>query len=692
MAKLLLIFAFQTVLAGAPLLVGLQPRGAQQGKTFTLTLSGRDLPAGATLITTLPAVFTPLTPTIKGLPFLVELKGEVPVGIYPIRAKTAEGISNILFLTIGAFPEIEEEETTEHTNDSISTAQIVKSTPVTINGTLTGADRDIFRVAGKAGERRVFEVEARRCGSAIDPVLELYDDKGQKLARNEDAPGIGVDSRLDFTFPRDGNYFVEVHDARYSKQEQNFYRLMIGVYPYAESVFPLGGQRGQSLELQFITKTGLVPSTVKLPAQGDFATAAMPGSPTLPFHLALSEYPELAEPIEGPLPVPVVVNGRIAKPSEIDRYRLAVSPGASLLFELQCRELGTSRLDGLITIYDAKGKKLASAGDTPPPVDVFSLNLVGRTSPDPVLNFKVPESINEITIAIEDIAHRGGSDFGYRLTVRKRAEDFRLSATPAYINVPRGGTMHIVVNADRRGFDGPIHATIPNLPKGWTVAGGYIAAETIDPSNQRSFSRRGVLSLTADSDAEWPKSELVIVGEAILSDGSTLRKNATGLGVLIDVASGTGLPDPGSTDRQKPFTASWLGLTMPAATTKEPSAILEVKSVGHKQMPEGDAYNFEWKITTKRKDLGMPAIVNTDAPGVRDIRVIDMKASSKDAPTGTFTVTTTRATTPAVYDLVISANLMVDGQREIISSRAIPFEVLKEASSENSTKSTSGIR
>jgi hypothetical protein len=152
------------------------------------------------------------------------------------------------------------------------------------------------------------------------------------------------------------------------------------------------------------------------------------------------------------------------------------------------------------------------------------------------------------------------------------------------------------------------------------------------------------------------------------------------------------LPDPGSTDRQKPFTASWLGLALPTATTKAPSAILEVKPIGHKQMPEGDAYNFEWTITTKRKEIGMPATVNTDAPGVRDIRVIDMKATSKDAPTGTFTVTTTRATTPAVYDLVISANLMVDGQREIISSRAIPFEVLKEASSENPTKSTSGSR
>ncbi|MCU1261480.1 MAG: hypothetical protein JWO80_4365 [Bryobacterales bacterium] len=671
----------------------LHPRGAQQGKTITLTLVGRDLPAGARIVTTLPAVFTPLTPAAKGLPFLVELKSEAAIGTYPIRVETADGISNILLFTIGAFPEIEEdEETAGHTNDSIATAQIVKSTPVTINGTLTGADRDIFRVFGKAGERRVFEVEARRCGSAIDPVLELYDEKGQKIARNEDAPGIGVDSRLDYTFPREGSYFIEVHDARFSKQDQNFYRLIIGSYPYAESIFPLGGQRGQTVQMEFLSKAGPVRTSVNLPREGSLATAAMPGSPTLPFRLALGEYPELTAPIQDALPVPVVVNGKIAKPAEVNRYQLHVTPGESFLFELQSRELETSRLDGLITIYDVKGKKLASAGDTPPPVDVFAVNAVGRTSADPFLNFKVPEATNEITVAVEDVARRGGPDFGYRLTVRKQAEDFRLSANPAYVNVPRGGTVQIAVNADRRGYDGPIRATIRDLPKGWTVEGGYIAAETIDPSNQRSFSRRGIMTLTVSPEAEPLKSDLVIVGEARLADGSTLSRKAMGLGTVIEIAGGTGLPDPSSSDRQKPFTASWLGLSMPAAITREPTATLEVKSTGHTRMAEGDAYNFEWTVVSKRKDLAMPTSVNADTPGVRDIRIIDMKPASKGAATGSFTVTTTRATTPVVYDLVITANLMVDGQRETVSSRAIPFEVLKGASSEDSTKTTSGIR
>jgi hypothetical protein len=133
-------------------------------------------------------------------------------------------------------------------------------------------------------------------------------------------------------------------------------------------------------------------------------------------------------------------------------------------------------------------------------------------------------------------------------------------------------------------------------------------------------------------------------------------------------------------------------MAMPSSISKEPPATLEVHETGHNQMPEGDAYKFAWKVVTKNKMLPMPANIQADAPGVRDIRVIDVKAASNGADNGTFTITTTRATTPAVYDLVISANLLIDGQRETITSRAIPFEVLKGTSDEGTTKVTSGSR
>jgi hypothetical protein len=158
-------------------------------------------------------------------------------------------------------------------------------------------------------------VEARRCGSAIDPVLLLLDKDGKQLARNEDAAGIGVDARIDYTFAHAGDYFVEVHDARFSKQEQNFYRLKIGSYTYPQSMFPLGGKHGETLEVEFQGKDAPVRASFKLPAAGDFMDAPMPGSPALPFRLALSGYPELREPVAGPVALPAVINGRIAQSS-----------------------------------------------------------------------------------------------------------------------------------------------------------------------------------------------------------------------------------------------------------------------------------------------------------------------------------------------------------------------------------------
>jgi hypothetical protein len=690
--KLVVFLLCNAALGAPPLLTALQPRGAQQGKAFALTLEGRDLTAGAKVITTLPAVFTPLTSGGKGLPFLVELKKEAAVGTYPIRVQTPDGISNVLLFTVGAFPETEEDETLENTNDTIAEAQVVKSIPVTINGTLKGADRDIYRISAKAGERRVFEVEARRCGSAIDPVLLIRDGDGKQLARNEDAPGIGVDARIDYTFAREGNYFIEVHDARFSKQEQNFYRLKIGSYSYPQSIFPLGGKRGETVEIEFQGKDAPVRSTFKLPTSGDFLEVAMPGSPALPVLFALSGYPEMRAPVDGAIILPVVINGRIAKAAGVDRYRIAVTPGEWLLFELQARELDTSRLDGLITVYDANGKKLASAGDIAPPPDVFAVLAASRTSNDPFLNFKVPANVQEITVAVEDIAQRGGPDYGYRLTLRKQAEDFLISTSAAYVNVPLGSSMTIQVNADRRGFDGPIQASVPDLPKGWTAEGGYIAAETVDPSNQRSFSRRGVLTLTAATHAEMPSKDLVVFAEGKLADGSVLRRRAAGPGMVSDIAGGTGLADPGSTDRQKPFVAPWLGMALPTGLANPQPATVAVKAIGRTPMEQGDAYQFEWSIQSTRKDLAMPPTVNVDTPGVRDTRVVNMKAASKGAPSGTFTVTTTKATTPAKYDLIVSANLMVDGQKQTIYSRAIPFEVVEGGESEGSAKVPAGSR
>ena len=142
--------------AAPPVLTELQPRGAEHGHSFTLTITGRDLLADARVVSTLPAAFTPVNvpPEMNGMgraiAFLVEPKPDAAPGVYPIRIESSKGISNILLFTLGTFPEITEEESLPYSrpnrNDSIETAQPIPSSPVTVNGKLRGASITVSRV------------------------------------------------------------------------------------------------------------------------------------------------------------------------------------------------------------------------------------------------------------------------------------------------------------------------------------------------------------------------------------------------------------------------------------------------------------------------------------------------------------------------------------------------------------------
>jgi hypothetical protein len=365
------------------------------------------------------------------------------------------------------------------------------------------------------------------------------------------------------------------------------------------------------------------------------------------------------------------VNGRLDKDHEVDRYHLQVEPGEKLLFELQARELGTSRLEGIITAYDAKGKKLDSAGDQPLPEDVFAVQGTSRTSSDPFLNLKVPADVHEITVTVEDLALRGGPVYGYRLITRRQAEDFKLSIATPFVNVPEGGTAMISVGADRRGFDGAIQLTIPDLPKGIRVEGGIIPREYVDAGNTRTFNRRGLLMLTAEPGVAMPTRELQVWGEGKLADGTVLRRQARGVGMVVDVAGAT---EQGVVDRQRAVTAPWLGLALPAAIGETPAATLEVEQTKIIQMEEGARYEYAYKWKTRGRGTP-PKDVGVDVIGAKDIRVIDMKAGEQNM-SGTFAVTTTKATDPARYDLYINGRVRTDDGDESIVSRPIAFEVI----------------
>jgi len=683
------LIASASTISAQPVITELQPRGAQQGKPFTLTLIGRNLGEGAKIRSTLPASFTLLTadqpaPTLGGplqgegrsATFLVEPTGDLAAGVYAIRVVTGEGISNVQLFTVGAFPELVEDESRPgalpNTNDTMETAQLLPPPPFTLNGTLRGSERDMFRLRAKAGEKRVIEVEARRCGSAIDPLLEILDANGRVIARSEDAPLLGLDARAEVAFPKDGDYYVVVRDSRFSTQTANFYRLKVGSYSYPREVFPLGGRRGEVVE----TSLGAQKITVDLRTASSKVRQVfvnVPGSPALPVPFAVGDDPEVNAPAgDAPISVPVTINARLAEAGQVDRYTLRVPPTRAMTFRIQARELGTSKLMAVITVRDEKGNVLGRSGDEPLADDLYNVNQ-SRTAGDPLLRLQAPPGVDHVTVTVEDLARRGGPAYAYRLNVQPVAQDFRVILNPPFVNVPAEGSVAVPVTVQRQGFEDEIQLRVANAPKGLRVEGGYVVAGLPVKETPQNRNSRGVLILTSEPGETFELLELTVEGVAKLPDGSQIVRKAEGPGMIVNVAGAT---EQGAVDRQRALTAPWIGLELVTAPTKARAAKLEVTMLDRTRMPEGDQIKFRWKWIPRDATQVLPKTVNAEMVGSADVRVIDMQADAKDSSTGTFMMTTTRLTRPSKYDIYITGRLNLGGgEQEEIVSRPITVKV-----------------
>ena len=682
MRMLLFAVAIAITLAAAPpTITELQPRGAQKGRPFLLTIAGTNLTEGPAVLSSLPANFTAVSSEKIGYAtFLVEPTADWPIGTYPVRVQAANGLSNILLLSIGAFPELVEEESRPgslpHQNDTIERAQTLPSTPITINGKLMGPERDVYRLQIKAGERRVFEVDARRAGSAIDPVIHVYDAAGKRIARSEDDPTIGLDSRLDLSFPKEGFYYVEIFDARFSTQAQNFYRFKTGAYQYPTDIYPLGGRRGEQVELTLSnTKIKADLTNTKL----NQISVNLPDSPALPLAFAVGDFPEIGEPVTAPITLPITINGRLAQPGEIDKYELPVEPGEEFIFELQARELGTSKLTGLIVVSDESGKRLAAAGDGPLPVDVGAVQASSRTLGDPILLFKVPPGVQRITVSVEDLAKRGGTHYAYRLTAKRAAYDLRATIVTPFLNIPSGGTAIVAIDVERRGFMGPLKVEPVNLPAGLTVSGGDIPADIPDPLI-RTMNRRAILSLTASKDLKLSNTELNfrVVGDKI-------ERAATGLGYLIAVS---GASTQGVVDRQRALNGLALGYKLPTATTASEIATLTLSLDKSEQKEVGFEYRFRWRWTLTNSMQALPDTVNVDVPNLQSNRVIEVEVDKKDKTTGTFLLTTSKNSLAGLYSIGISGRLMVGAMPLDIFSPLLRLDVPELTTDDTKTNAT----
>jgi hypothetical protein len=262
------------------------------------------------------------------------------------------------------------------------------------------------------------------------------------------------------------------------------------LYPTLNMPFPMGVQRGTTLELN-LTGTNLAePTTVWTSIPGAKVTIPtennngkdngklkvvleVPKEAPLGFHalrvattrgpsnlrlFCVDDLPQLvadgknhSKSAAQSLPVPCVVAGTIAAESS-DWYKITVQAGQRLSFEVIGRRLG-GPLDPQMAIIDPRsGKEIA-----------FSNDALGLQT-DSRLTHTFTDA-GEYLIELRDVLHRGGADYVYRL----RVGDFPCATTPIPMAAKRGSQVQVNFAGTMVENVAPVAVTVPADPAVDTV-------------------------------------------------------------------------------------------------------------------------------------------------------------------------------------------------------------------------------
>ncbi len=443
-----------------PEIASLSLHGLTRGQPTIVAVSGSNLLPDPVLVSSAPIEKQVLRPgaTAERVEFEVTVPATAPAGHYPLRVQTPRGISGALAIAVDSLPQMPFAEPSPDKPTSL---------PVAISGNLTGQQQAKVYFAGKAGQRLVIDLECKRLGSAMDPVLELRNPRGAPLNIAWGRPQYRGDTRIEAHLFADGVYSVELHDLAFKAPGQNRYRLKIGDLKLIDTTFPSAVSAGTQRAVIAIGP-GMDPTaTLAVDMQHQFpGTVQSVGIPPetgavgpAPSVVSSGSVELLEEPqTDGKLQtiaaqfaekshVPIVIDGRISRHGETDKYVLQVTPGLTMNFSSDSYSLH-SPLEAHFEVRSyPEGNSLAISEEKP------------------TLDFAVPAGVTAIQLAISDLNHRGGGDYVYRLRITRAGHpDFSLAVGAERVSLPRDGNTILRIDVTRAGYDGPIALALPGNP------------------------------------------------------------------------------------------------------------------------------------------------------------------------------------------------------------------------------------
>jgi hypothetical protein len=424
----------------------------------------------------------------------ITLHGTAEPGERELRLRTLSGVSNPMPFHVGALPEHtrpplptceapvlgkEAQALSRRPPENIETAVRL---PCTVNGQISPSEVDRYSFKARKGQKLVLSALARQLvpylADAVpgwfQPVLEVTDAAGREVAYQDDYR-FKPDPVLIFEVPRDGEYRVAIRDAIYRGREDFVYRLSMGELPFVTSVFPQGRSIDLAVPLE-LTGVNLGRSKLLPPTRADGEGIHMihrtdDGRVINPVPFAVDSLPEAfeQEPNDGssraqPLTVPVIMNGRVGHPGDVDLFKFSGRAGEMVAMEVLARRLD-SPLDSVLWLLDGQGRRIAHNDDHRDVGD----GLITHPA-DSYLRVTLPFT-GAYQIRLTDTAQAGGREYGYRLRVSAPLPRFALRVVPSSLSLRNGASDTVEVHVFRQdGFAGPITLSVQGLPRGMVAA------------------------------------------------------------------------------------------------------------------------------------------------------------------------------------------------------------------------------
>ena len=497
-------------------ITGVFPPGAQVGSSVDVTISaGSDLDEATELIFSHPGLTAAPKKDGNGQPianqFSVKVADNTRPGLYDVRLRGLFGVSNPRVFRIDSVPEVQEKEP----NNTDDQAQEITSGSVVNARANGGADVDVFKIAVTANQPLVIRSEAAAIDSVMQPVLELFDANGRRVAHSRRRRQ--KDASIVFTSPTAQTLLLKVHDTVYAGSNDYGYRLSIGSRPQIDFVSPQVLQAGvatkisvygrhvpegqkteQTLEGVAIHKKEITlqlddnsraAGTDSYAISADTVLMDIDGN-LIPFAIQKTGTSQTNE-TEGPEPitisVPANIAGSFASEMDEDRYRVDAKKGDRLQIDVLAHRLG-SNADPMLIV-----EQITTAADGTESAKRIGREDIGKINPgganlptltsDPAFTLTAPaDGTFQIRLKDRFAASRGAPNLTYSLLVQPPAPDFRVvvfeslpsadgKAPPGTgaVSLRKGGTYQVPVYVYRTGgHNSDVSLTVEGPPKGIT--------------------------------------------------------------------------------------------------------------------------------------------------------------------------------------------------------------------------------